>query len=108
MSVVNSWEHKFIYTNGVNLHYVTAGEGKLMLMLHGFPEFWYSWRHQIPEFKHDYQVVAVDLRGYNDSDKPQDVEAYKISELIQDIRGIIQGLGYENCILVGCQTGSKP
>ncbi|NJK48514.1 alpha/beta hydrolase [Candidatus Gracilibacteria bacterium] len=106
MSVLNSsWQHDFIMSNGIQLHYVTQGEGKLMLMLHGFPEFWYSWRHQIPEFAKDYKVVALDLRGYNESDKPQALEAYNIKELRQDIEGVITGLGYENCILVGHDWG---
>lgn len=106
MSVLNgSWQHDYIITNGIKLHYVTQGEGKLMLMLHGFPEFWYSWRHQIPEFAKDYKVVALDLRGYNESDKPQALEAYNIKELRQDVAGVITGLGYENCILVGHDWG---
>jgi len=66
----SDWQHAFLTTNQVRLHYVTQGQGPLMVMLHGFPEFWYSWRHQIREFGKDYQVVAPDLRGYNDSDKP--------------------------------------
>ena len=70
-----------------------------MLFLHGFPEFWYSWRHQIPEFAKDYKVVAVDLRGYNDSDKPQAQSAYVMSEFVEDVKGVIEGLGYESCIL---------
>ena len=106
MSVLQgAWEHQFISTNGINLHYVSQGTGKLMLMLHGFPEFWYSWRHQIVEFATDYRVVAVDLRGYNDSDKPSDLEAYKTAELVQDVKGIIKGLGYDQCILVGHDWG---
>ncbi|MGD1922552.1 MAG: alpha/beta fold hydrolase, partial [Pleurocapsa sp.] len=81
------------------------GEGKLMLMLHGFPEFWYSWRHQIAEFAQDYHVVAIDMRGYNDSDKPESLFAYKISELIADVKGVINGLDYEDCILVAHDWG---
>lgn len=95
----------FINTNGINLHYVSEGEGPLMLMLHGFPEFWYSWRHQIPEFAKDYKVVALDLRGYNDSDKPQQTSAYAMSELLKDVEGVIKGFGYESCVLVGHDWG---
>ncbi len=98
-------EHQFIVSNNVKLHYVTQGEGPLMLMLHGFPEFWYSWRYQIPEFAKDHKVVALDLRGYNLSEKPTKVSAYHISELIKDIEGVIQGLGYDDCILVGHDWG---
>ncbi len=102
---VASLEHGFIKTNGINLHYVSQGRGKLMLMFHGFPEFWYSWRHQIAEFAQDYHVVAVDLRGYNDSDKPQELAAYQMSELLADVKGVIEGLGYQNCILVAHDWG---
>ena len=98
-------EHGLIKTNGVNLHYVSQGEGKLMLMLHGFPEFWYSWRHQIAEFARDYHVVAIDMRGYNDSDKPDRLSAYKMPELTADVKGVIEGLGYEDCILVAHDWG---
>lgn len=98
-------QDQFIISNGVRLHYVTQGEGPLMLMLHGFPEFWYSWRRQIPEFAGDHKVVAIDQRGYNDSDKPTDLTAYRIRELVEDVRGVIQGLGYDRCILVGHDWG---
>lgn len=100
-----TWQHNYIVSNGVRLHYVTQGQGPLMLMLHGFPEFWYSWRHQIPEFAKDYKVVAIDLRGYNDSDKPAEPSAYVMSEFIKDIEGVIQGLGYDRCVLVAHDWG---
>lgn len=98
-------QHEYIISNGVRLHYVTQGSGELILLLHGFPECWYSWRHQIPELARHYKVVALDLRGYNDSEKPQGKDAYTIPELIKDIKGVIEGLGYENCILVGHDWG---
>ncbi|MBD2100802.1 alpha/beta fold hydrolase [Leptolyngbya sp. FACHB-261] len=100
-----SWQHGYIASNGIRLHYVTQGEGPLMLMLHGFPEFWYSWRHQIPEFAQNYKVVALDLRGYNESDKPKGTDAYRMSELVEDVAGVIRGLGYEHCVLVGHDWG---
>ena len=105
MSSINNWQHGFVKTNGINLHYVSEGSGKLMLMLHGFPEFWYSWRHQIEEFSGDYHTVALDLRGYNDSDKPEPQQAYQMSEFIEDIKGVITGLGYRDCILVAHDWG---
>jgi epoxide hydrolase 4 len=74
-------------------------------MLHGFPECWYSWRHQIIEFAHEYKVVAVDLRGYNESDKPKERSTYRLSVLVEDIKGVIEALGYERCILVGHDWG---
>lgn len=100
-----TWQHEYIVSNGIRLHYVTQGQRPLMLMLHGFPEFWYSWRHQIPEFAKDYKVVALDLRGYNESDKPKEKSAYVMSEFIKDVEGVIRGLGYDRCILVGHDWG---
>lgn len=106
MSVLDGpWTHKFLISNGIKLHYVTQGEGPLVLLLHGFPEFWYSWRHQIPALAENFKVVALDLRGYNESDKPPDVGSYTLDELILDIEGVISGLGYERCILVGHDWG---
>ena len=95
----------YLKTNGIQLHYVTQGEGPLMLLLHGFPEFWYSWRHQIREFAKDYTVVALDMRGYNLSDKPPETSAYAIPELVNDVKGAIQALGYDQCVLVGHDWG---
>ncbi len=102
---METWQHDSINTNGINIHYVTQGNGPLMLMLHGFPEFWYSWRYQIPEFASEFKVVAPDLRGYNDSDKPITQSAYVMDEFIKDVEGIIRGLGYEKCVLVGHDWG---
>ena len=105
MVIENFEEHGFIKINKINLHYVSQGTGELMLMLHGFPEFWYSWRHQITKFSDRCRVVAPDLRGYNDSDKPQDLAAYDMSELIADVKGIVGGLGYDSCVLVAHDWG---
>jgi pimeloyl-ACP methyl ester carboxylesterase len=98
-------EHQKIATNGIQLHAVSQGEGSLILMLHGFPEFWYSWRHQIPALAADHKVVALDLRGYNESDKPTGLAAYCISELVEDVRGVIRALGYASCTLIGHDWG---
>lgn len=98
-------QHQFIRTNGIRLHYVTQGQGPLLLFLHGFPEFWYTWRHQIPVFAEFFKVVAVDLRGYNDSDKPAAVSDYAMPELVKDISELITALGYDRCHLVGHDWG---
>ncbi|BAU14730.1 soluble epoxide hydrolase [Leptolyngbya sp. NIES-3755] len=103
--MIETWTHDRIFTNGINLHYVTQGEGDLILFLHGFPEFWYSWRKQIPEFAKDHKAVAIDLRGYNDSDKPTGNDAYRMSEFVADVKGVIEGLGYQRCTLVGHDWG---
>ncbi|KAH3834325.1 hypothetical protein DPMN_107648 [Dreissena polymorpha] len=99
--------HDFVHLEDVRLHYVASGqEGKpLMLLLHGFPEFWFSWRYQIPEFKKDYRVVAVDMRGYGDSGKPGKKKDYAIGNLSKDIYQLIQALGYKKCVLVGHDWG---
>jgi pimeloyl-ACP methyl ester carboxylesterase len=76
----------YLQLNGLQLHYVESGEGKTMLFLHGFPEFWYEWRKQLEEFGRDHRAVAPDMRGYNLSDKPARVEDYAISHLVSDVR----------------------
>ncbi len=98
-------QHDYLETNGIRLHYVTEGEGPLILFLHGFPECWYSWRHQLSEFGKNYKAVAIDLRGYNESDKPKEQSAYALSELVKDVAGVIRALGYEKCVLVGHDWG---
>jgi pimeloyl-ACP methyl ester carboxylesterase len=77
---------KYVKVNGVRLHYVTAGKGPLILFLHGFPEFWYEWKNQLIEFSRDHQAVAPDMRGYNLSDKPTELDQYKMATLVEDIR----------------------
>ncbi len=98
------WQHRDIITNGIRMHYVIQGEGPLVVLLHGFPEFWYSWRHQILFLaEQGYTVVAPDLRGYNDSDKPR--TGYDVPTLLRDIEGLIKGLGQEKAIIVGHDWG---
>ncbi|XP_052796397.1 epoxide hydrolase 4-like [Mya arenaria] len=99
--------HDFVHLEDIRLHYVASGdEGKpLMLFLHGFPEFWYSWRFQIREFRKDYRVVAVDMRGYGDSDKPKGKDNYTVQKLAGDIKQLIPALGYEKCFLVAHDWG---
>ncbi|MGI8554886.1 MAG: alpha/beta fold hydrolase, partial [Pyrinomonadaceae bacterium] len=92
---------------GVRLHYATAGAGdKLVVLLHGFPEFWLSWRQQIIALSHDYTVVAPDMRGYNLSDKPSGVEEYKIEKLVDDVMGLIRHFGREQAAVVGHDWGA--
>jgi pimeloyl-ACP methyl ester carboxylesterase len=97
------WQHQFIETNNIRLHCVTQGEGDLVILLHGFPEFWYSWRHQIPVLARHFKVVVPDLRGYNDSDKPD--HGYDLDTLTGDIRGLIENLGYLKAHVVGHDWG---
>lgn len=100
-------EHKFIDANGMNFHVVTQGEGPLVLMLHGFPESWYSWRHQFaPLAELGFKVAAPDLRGYGASSAPAGIENYSLECLSKDVIGIIKALGYEQAILVGHDWGA--
>src|ERR1700680_3565464 len=93
--------------NGIRLHYAAAGDGPLILFLHGFPEFWYAWKDQLAEFQRDFTVVAPDLRGYNLSDKPQEVEQYHMRYLVEDVRQLIEYLGAKTCTLVGHDWGGS-
>lgn len=98
--------HRDVATNGITLHCVTAGAGPLVVLLHGFPEFWYSWRHQIdPLVAAGFQVAAPDQRGYNASAKPASVEAYRMTELVEDVAGLVRGLGAERAAIVGHDWG---
>jgi len=100
-----TWKHGFAETDEIRIHYVTQGEGKLLLLLHGFPDFWYVWRFQIPELAKHFRVVAPDLRGYNETDKPEGVEKYSLSLLAGDIMGLIRALGEEKAIIIGHDWG---
>ncbi|NDJ54689.1 MAG: alpha/beta hydrolase [Chloroflexi bacterium] len=95
-------------SNGIRLHVVTDGpeDGPPVLLLHGFPEFWYGWRHQIPALAAaGYRVIAPDMRGYNKSDKPKGLQSYTLDVLAADIAGLIDALGYEQVRLVGHDWG---
>jgi len=90
------------------LHYVEAGEGPLIVLLHGFPEFWYGWRLQIqPLAAAGFRVVAPDTRGYNLSSRPDGVAAYEVGKLADDIRGLILERGAESALLVGHDWGGS-
>jgi 4-alpha-glucanotransferase len=98
--------HKSADVGEVRLHYVESGDGPLVVFLHGFPDFWYSWRKQIPALAEaGFRVVAPDLRGYNESDKPEGVGAYSIDRLIDDVAGLIDHLGETSAHVVGHDWG---
>jgi len=99
------WRHEYAHVNNIRMHYVTAGEGPLMIMLHGFPEFWYSWRHQIPVMAERFRVVAPDMRGYNQTEKPLGVANYSLGALMRDIEGLIGSLGESSAVLVAHDWG---
>jgi len=100
------WTHHEAYVNGVRLHYVEQGQGPLVVLLHGFPEFWYSWRHQIPALAEaGYRVIAPDQRGYNTSEKPRGVRSYRIEHLVDDVAALIQHAGESQATVVGHDWG---
>jgi pimeloyl-ACP methyl ester carboxylesterase len=103
--MTNNFSERNIEVTGATLHCVCAGEGPLMLFLHGFPEFWYMWKQQLGEFSKTHFTVAPDLRGYNLSSKPARVEDYKISFLVNDVKELIEKLGYKKAILVAHDWG---
>ncbi len=101
--------HQMVPVNGLHLHVVSAGpeDGSLVVLLHGFPEFWYGWRHQIPALAAaGYHVWAPDQRGYNLSDKPKDVADYRIDILAQDVMALIEAAGHRSAAVVGHDWGA--
>ena len=103
------FQEHLIPTNGINLHTIVAGpeDGPLALLLHGFPEFWYGWRKQIPALAAaGYRVVAPDQRGYHLSDKPQGVDAYVLNKLVADAAGLITACGRDKAFVVGHDWGA--
>jgi pimeloyl-ACP methyl ester carboxylesterase len=99
------FKHDYAEVNGIRLHYVMNGTGKLVLFVHGFPEFWYAWKDQLAEFGRDHCAVALDMRGYNLSDKPEAVEQYAIRYLVEDLRGLARSLGHERFTVVAHDWG---
>jgi len=98
-------EEGFVDSDGVKLHYVTAGKGPLLVLMHGFPDFWYTWRDQIPVLSKEYQVVAFDLRGYNFSDQPKGVENYALPKLVEDVAAVVRHFRQERATIVGHDWG---
>ncbi len=100
-------EHGYADSGGVKIHYAALGDKKnpLIVMIHGFPDFWYSWRDQMAALSTDYYVVAIDMRGYNLSDKPKGVENYDMRLLVGDVIAVIKHLGREKAIIVGHDWG---
>lgn len=98
-------EHKYADSDGVKIHYAKAGSGPLIVMVHGFPGFWYSWRQQMEGLMDDYTVVAMDTRGYNKSDKPEGVENYQVNLLTQDVASVIKSEGEDSAIIIGHDWG---
>ena len=98
-------EHKYADNDGVSIHYALAGEGPLVVAIHGFPDFWYTWRDQMEALEGDYRIAAVDLRGYNLSDQPEGVASYAMPNLVADIAAVIAAEGEESAVVMGHDWG---
>jgi len=99
--------HRFIKTNGINMHIAEQGSGPLIILCHGFPEGWYSWRHQLPALAEaGFHAVAPDQRGYGQTDQPEAIEDYDIFQLTGDIVGLVHALGEDQAVIVGHDWGA--
>jgi len=99
--------HRFIATNGIKMHIAEQGKGPLVILCHGFPELWYSWRHQLPALAGSgFHAVAPDQRGYGQTESPESIEAYNILQLTSDIVGLVHALGEERAVIAGHDWGA--
>lgn len=98
-------EDGFADSNGTQIHYVTLGHGPLVVMIHGFPDYWYSWRDQMPALAKHFQVVAIDQRGYNKSGQPKGVENYTVDKLVEDVHAVVKHFHQEKAVIVGHDWG---
>lgn len=105
VSSADQVEHRYADSNGVKIHYAAMGEGSLVVFIHGFPDFWYTWRHQMNGLKDDFRVAALDTRGYNLSDQPEKQEDYDLSLLVEDVAAVIRAEGQESAVIVGHDWG---
>ena len=102
------WNHQYLDANGIRVHYVRHGKGHLLILLHGWPEFWYTWRKNIPVLAEEFDVVAPDLRGFGDTEKPglHDPPKKLLGDLVEDLRGLGDALGFERFGVVSHDVGA--
>jgi pimeloyl-ACP methyl ester carboxylesterase len=102
------WNHQYLEANGIRVHYVRHGEGFPLVLLHGWPEFWYTWRKNMPVLAGEFDVVAPDLRGFGDTDKPglPDLPKELLGNLVEDLRGLVDSLGFERFGVVSHDVGA--
>jgi pimeloyl-ACP methyl ester carboxylesterase len=98
-------EHGYATNNGVRIHFASLGKGPLVVLIHGFPDYWITWRHQMDALAGDYHVVAIDQRGYNLSDKPAGAENYDMRLLVDDVAAVVHACGENKAIIVGHDWG---
>ena len=92
-------------TNGISIRAVVEGAGPLVIMVHGFPDYWYSWRDQMPTLAKKFHVVAIDQRGYNKSGQPEGVENYAVPKLVGDVVAVLKDVGAEKATILGHDWG---
>src|SRR5207248_10231591 len=104
----DTWlRHRLLETNGIRMHIAEAGEGPLVLMLHGFPESWYSWRHQLRALADaGYHAVAPDQRGYGQTERPEQIDQYSMFHLVGDVIGLLDALGEPRAVGAGHDWGA--
>ena len=103
---MGEFEHKFVNTNGIRMHLHEAGTGFPVVMCHGFPEIWYSWRHQIRALAASgFRAIAPDQRGYGETESPPQIEAYTQKQIVADVVGMLDALGIDKCVIVGHDWG---
>jgi pimeloyl-ACP methyl ester carboxylesterase len=105
VSVWDRVEHHFADNQGTKIHYVTLGRGRTVLFIHGFPDFWYTWRDQMEALSGDFRTAAMDLRGYDQSDQPAGIENYELPLILDDVAAVVRDLGGEKVTLVGHDWG---
>ncbi len=99
--------HRTIETNGIRMHIAEQGSGPLVVLCHGFPECWYSWRHQLPALADaGFHAVAPDMRGYGQSDRPHEIDQYTLFHLVGDMVGLLDALGAESAVIAGHDWGA--
>src|SRR6266851_3215247 len=99
--------HRFVETNGIRMHVAEAGAGPLVVLCHGFPESWYSWRHQLPALAEaGFHAVAPDMRGYGQTDRPEAIDQYTLLHLVGDMVGLVDALGAEEAVIAGHDWGA--
>lgn len=104
---MRDWQHRTVEANGLRIHLVEQGTGPLVVLCHGFPESWYSWRHQIPALAEaGYRVVAPDMRGYGRTGKPDAIDAYSMMHLVGDMVGLVEALGERQAVIAGHDWGA--
>src|SRR5712675_3527573 len=100
-------EHKFVESNGIKIHFAEAGAGPLVLLCHGFPESWYSWRHQLHALAEaGFHAIAPDMRGYGQTDRPEQLDRYTLLHHVGDVVGLLDALGAETAVIAGHDWGA--